>query len=303
MKKSVAVLLAICLCLSGCGPAAPLPQGDKGTQEPELRITGLAAEGDKEERKLSLVDMIEEIPPYSGSLVVEIPPYGFEETSGPFHRYSEHDILGRCGQAEALLGRELMPEEERGEIGSVKPTGWHTVRYDDIIEDRYLYNRCHLIGYQLAGENANDKNLITGTRYFNVEGMEPYENMVAGYIRLTGNHVHYRVIPVFEGDDLLAKGVWMEAESAEDGGEGVSFSIFVYNVQPGIWLDYGTGDSSAEADTAGNRDFVLNTRTKKFHTPDCKNVADIQEGNRKGYKGSREELVEDGYVPCGWCKP
>ena len=140
-----------------------------------------------------------------------------------------------------------MPTEKRGEIGMIKPTGWHTVRYDDIIQDKYLYNRCHLIGYQLTGENANERNLITGTRYLNVEGMLPFENLVADYIKETGNHVLYRVSPVFDGDNLVAEGVQMEAESVEDGGEGVCYNVFCYNVQPGVEIDYATGESRLAA--------------------------------------------------------
>lgn len=160
-----------------------------------------------------------------------------------FETYSDLDSLGRCGVAYANISKELMPTEERGEIGAVRPSGWHTVKYPDVIEDLFLYNRCHLIGYQLSGENANEKNLITGTRYLNVEGMLPFENEVADYVRRTGNHVLYRVTPVFEGDNLVAEGVLMEAYSVEDEGEGVEFCVFIYNVQPGIEIDYKTGES------------------------------------------------------------
>ena len=168
-------------------------------------------------------------------------------TTEPFEKYSETDWLGRCGVAYANICRELMPTEERGEIGSVTPSGWHTVKYPGIIPDLYLYNRCHLIGYQLAGENANEKNLITGTRYLNVNGMLPFENQVAEYVRETGNHVLYRVTPEFSGNNLVADGVLMEAYSVEDSGEGVCFCVFVYNVQPGIEIDYGTGESGIES--------------------------------------------------------
>lgn len=164
----------------------------------------------------------------------------FSENS--FESYSELDSLGRCGVAYANIGIDLMPTEERGEIGSVKPTGWHTVKYDNI-DGKYLYNRCHLIGFQLTAENANKMNLITGTRYLNVQGMLPFENMVADYIKETKNHVLYRVTPVFEGDNLVASGVQMEAESVEDAGEGICFNVYVYNMQPGILIDYGTGES------------------------------------------------------------
>ncbi len=189
----------------------------------------------------------ETIPEYSDSPYVEINgniPYFTDEelTTTAFELYSELDALGRCGAGYANICQEIMPTEERGSIGMVKPTGWHTVKYD-CIADRYLYNRCHLIGYQLAGENANEKDLITGTRYLNVDGMLPFENEVADYVKETGNHVLYRVTPIFEGDNLVASGVVMEAKSVEDNGEGVQFNVYCYNVQPGVNIDYATGES------------------------------------------------------------
>ena len=163
-------------------------------------------------------------------------------TKETFEEYSELDVLGRCGPAFANIGIETMPTEERGEIGQIKPSGWQTIKYD-IIDGKYLYNRCHLIGYQLTGENDNEKNLITGTRYMNVEGMLPFENMVADYIETTKNHVLYRVTPIFEGENLVASGVQMEAKSVEDNGEGICFNVYVYNSQPGIEINYTTGAS------------------------------------------------------------
>lgn len=190
---------------------------------------------------------MQSLPEYSSKPFVEMDGNqpGFTEedkTKKSFERYSELDSLGRCGVAYANIGRELMPTKKRGSIGRVKPSGWHTVKYD-IVDGKYLYNRCHLIGYQLTAENANEKNLITGTRYMNVDGMLPFENMVADYVKETGNHVLYRVTPFFEGKDLLAKGVQIEAYSVEDAGDGICFNVFVYNVQPGIQIDYATGDS------------------------------------------------------------
>lgn len=189
-----------------------------------------------------------EYPPYSGEAYVEVNgnvPFFTEEeqTTDAFETYSELDAYGRCGVAYANVCREIMPTEPRGSIGSVKPTGWHTVRYNGVVEGNYLYNRCHLIGYQLAGENANPQNLITGTRYLNTEGMLPFENAVNDYVDETGGHVLYRVTPVFEGDDLVASGVLMEAYSVEDGGAGLSFCVYCYNVQPGVEIDYDTGES------------------------------------------------------------
>lgn len=189
----------------------------------------------------------EAIPEYSGNPYVElngnVPYFTDEELSTTaFELYSELDFLGRCGACYANICKEIMPTEERGSIGMVKPTGWHTVKYD-CITDRYLYNRCHLIGYQLAGENANEKNLITGTRYLNVDGMLPFENEVADYVDETDNHVLYRVTPVFSDDNLVASGVIIEAKSVEDKGAGVQFNVYCYNVQPGISIDYIDGQS------------------------------------------------------------
>lgn len=191
------------------------------------------------------------IPEFSGEAFEEVngnvPFFSDSDlTTAVFESYSPLDRFGRCGPAYACLGRETMPTEERGAIGMVKPSGWHTVRYDDLIEDKYLYNRCHLIAFMLSGENTNENNLITGTRYLNVTGMLPYENATADYIRQTGNHVMYRVTPCFEGNNLVASGVLMEAKSVEDNGTGLSFNVFVFNVQPGIVIDYSTGDSKRE---------------------------------------------------------
>lgn len=193
--------------------------------------------------------VVSEIPAYSGIAYVKInnnvPFFNANEiTTNSFEKYSNLDTLGRCGIAYACLSQELMPDDERGAIGSVKPTGWHTVKYPSVIEDNYLYNRCHLIAWCLSGENANEKNLITGTRYLNVEGMLPFEEMVANYIDETANHVMYRVTPIFDGDNLVASGVLMEAYSVEDNGEGICFCVYCYNVQPNIEINYLTGESN-----------------------------------------------------------
>lgn len=194
-----------------------------------------------------------DLEPYSGQPCIAVNggvPYFSEEelTASSFALFSELDESGRCGAAYACVGLDLMPTQERGAIGNVRPTGWHTVKYNGIIDGNYLYNRCHLIGYLLCGENANEKNLITGTRYLNVQGMLPFENKVADYVAETGNHVLYRVTPVFDGDNLLASGVLMEAQSVEDNGGGVSFCVYIYNVQPGIVIDYATGESAIAPD-------------------------------------------------------
>jgi DNA-entry nuclease len=244
-------------------------------------------------------------------------------TTASFESYSELDSLDRCGVAYACVSTDTMPTEERGSIGQIKPSGWHTVKYD-CVDGKYLYNRCHLIGYQLSAESGNEKNLITGTRYLNVEGMLPFENMVADYIKETNNHVLYRVTPVFEGNNLVASGVLMEAESVEDKGEGICFCVFCYNVQPGVAINYTTGDSAqsecstadttatgtletaSEASTAREsieQTYILNTNTHKFHDPSCSCVDDIKDSNKETYTGSRDNLIAQGYEPCGQCKP
>jgi len=262
----------------------------------------------------------ETVPVYSGEPYTELNgniPYftDREKTEDVFEHYSDLDTLGRCGAAYANICKELMPTEKRGEIGMIKPTGWHTVRYDDIISDKYLYNRCHLIGFQLAGENANEKNLVTGTRYMNVDGMLPFENMIADYVKETDNHVLYRVTPIFVGDNLVCRGVEMEAYSVEDNGEGTSFHVFVYNIQPGIEIDYATGDSwvaNSMADIVDDTEehaqyattlYVINAKTRKFHFPDCDSVGKISKQNKKERETDRAELIAEGYTPCGSCKP
>lgn len=303
-----ALALVCCLLLSGC----TFPQGS-GT-------------------KLSL----EEVPAYSGEPYVEIngnePDFSSSDlTEEAFETYSALDSLGRCGTAYANVGVELMPTEDRGDIGQVKPSGWHTVKYD-CVDGKYLYNRCHLIGYQLTGENANEENLITGTRYLNVEGMLPFENMVADYVQETENHVLYRVTPIYEGSDLVARGVQMEALSVEDQGAGICFNVYVYNVQPGVTIDYATGESwledeapetsgstsetaqpqepestqepqDTQTETGEEERYVLNTSSRKFHLPTCPSVESIKEDNRQDYTGTREDLIAQGYSPCGQCKP
>jgi DNA-entry nuclease len=193
-------------------------------------------------------ESVMDVPAFSGDPYVVIndnePEFSDADmTETGYEYYSDLDYLGRCGYAMACIGIEMMPTQERGSIGQVKPSGWHTVKYD-FVDGKYLYNRCHLIGFQLTGENANECNLITGTRYLNVEGMLPFENMVADYIRETENHVLYRVTPVFDDDSLVARGVQMEAKSVEDDGEGICFNIYAYNNQPGVSIDYATGSST-----------------------------------------------------------
>jgi DNA-entry nuclease len=298
MKKKyrlLYLLLAFVLGFPGCAgrtgtdPSAAMPAAEENPAEGEL-------------------------PEYEGEPCVTVngnePFFSDEElTTDAFESYSEMDEEGRCGTAYACVGPELMPTEEREDIRTVIPSGWEQNRYD-FVEGESLYNRCHLIGFQLTGENANEENLITGTRYMNVEGMLPIENMVADYIHDTGNHVMYRVTPVFSEEELVARGVLMEGCSVED--DEISFCVYAFNVQPGVEIDYETGENHAEGDVmteeGGGREeetgtYILNISSKKFHLPDCSGVEEMKEKNKKEYTGSREELLEEGYSPCGACNP
>lgn len=253
---------------------------------------------------------LEDIPEYSGSPYVAInknEPY-FEEsdfTVDAFESYSELDALGRCGVAYANIGIDLMPTEKRESISSVTPSGWKNKQYD-FVDGTYLYNRCHLIGFQLTAENANEKNLITGTRYMNVDGMLPFENMVADYIKETENHVLYRVTPVYNGDSLVASGVLMEAKSVEDNGDGICFNVYVYNVQPGVEIDYVTGDnweaSESEMDLEEEK-YILNTNSKKYHKESCSGVKRMKDENRADFFGDKEHLEQNEYQACSICNP
>lgn len=274
------------------------------------------------------------IPAFSGDPYVvlngNVPEFTDADlTATSFETYSDLDSLGRCGVAYANIGQDLMPTEERGSIGQVRPSGWHLIKYD-FVDGNYLYNRCHLIGYQLTAENANKQNLITGTRYLNVQGMLPFENMVADYIKETGNHVLYRVTPIFEGDNLVASGVHMEAESVEDNGDGILFNVYCYNVQPGVIIDYASGDSvlDSSAGTEPEREpepeptpmpsvepedttppsnsgttYILNTNTHVFHYPSCSSVDRMSDKNKQVFTGTRDEAIAMGYEPCQRCNP
>lgn len=270
---------------------------------------------------------VSEIAEYSGTPFVEVndnTPFFVEDeySTTADEYYSPLDTLGRSGYACACIGVELMPTEPRGEIGDIKPSGWHTVRYDDLITDRYLYNRCHLIGYQLSGENDNPLNLITGTRYMNIEGMLPFENKVCDYILSTNNHVLYRATPIYENDNLVATGVLLEAFSVEDQGKGICFSVFTYNVQPGIVIDYATGESDYAPAQIENTTvapertiteeatepepevtYILNKNSKKFHYPYCSSVYDMKESNKIYSYDTRDEIISAGYTPCKRCNP
>lgn len=307
-KKIAAFAMALCLCM-GLVPFSVFPGA---VQEVSAQLQS------------------EDIPSYTGSPYTQIndnvPDFPLDDyTTEVFETYSDLDELGRCGVAYANVCQELMPTQKRGKIGQVKPSGWQTAKYDSV-DGKYLYNRCHLIGYQLTGENANEKNLITGTRYLNVDGMLPFENMVADYVKETGNHVLYRVTPIFTGDNLVADGVQMEAESVEDNGDGILFNVFCYNVQPGIGIDYATGDNweddsipqaeepdesqtqpaydEEETDTQSESvgtTYIINTNTGKFHYPQCSSVGQMNDSNKEEYTGSRDDLIAQGYSPCERC--
>ena len=317
--------------------------------------------------------IIADIPAYTGALCININhgEPGFtaqDETRGTFLQFSDLDFEGRCGTAFARIGPDTISNEKRGDISQVHPSGWVQRKYS-FVDDGMLYNRSHLIAHQLCGENANEKNLITGTRTFNAVGMLYYEELVGDYVRSTGNHVLYRVTPLFAANDLVARGVQMEAKSVEDNGEAVQFNVFVYNVEPGVAIDYVTGESressetpqvtskgnatittaaAARADKAavgsgsesdadggdggdanggskgskgngsgdgassnstGNQstseqqDYILNVKNKKFHKPDCSAANDISSANKQDFTGTRDQLIAQGYSPCGICKP
>ena len=380
-KLSYFLTLLLCLCmLVGCGSGAATqvmlkaedsetesyvetvqtesaendPGDETGIQTAAETEIQAAAQVQSDESKQKVVHTgtasafnAADVPAYSGEPYTAVnnnEPYFTSDnlTTEAFENYSELDALGRCGVAYANVCLETMPTEKRGSISEVKPTGWHSVKYDNV-DGKSLYNRCHLIGYQLTAENANQQNLITGTRYLNVDGMLPFENMVADYVKETDNHVLYRVTPIFTGDNLVADGVLMEGYSVEDEGDGICFCVYAYNVQPGITIDYATGDSwlssekgNSDSSSGGNSavsqsatdksgtqqaavqtesvketsapvstgtEYILNTNTKKFHYPSCSSVKQMKASNKKEYTGSRDDLIAQGYDPCKKCNP
>lgn len=372
-KLSYFLTLLLCMCmLVGCGSGAAtqvmLKAEDSETESYVETVQTESAENDPgDETEIQAAAQVQsddskqkvvhtgtasafnaaDVPAYSGEPYTAVnnnEPYFTSDnlTTEAFENYSELDALGRCGVAYANVCIETMPTEKRGSISEVKPTGWHSVKYDNV-DGKSLYNRCHLIGYQLTAENANQQNLITGTRYLNVDGMLPFENMVADYVKETDNHVLYRVTPIFTGDNLVADGVLMEGYSVEDEGDGICFCVYAYNVQPGITIDYATGDSwlssekgnsdsssdgnsavsQSAADKSGTQqaavqtesvketsapvstgtEYILNTNTKKFHYPSCSSVKQMKASNKKEYTGSRDDLIAQGYDPCKKCNP
>lgn len=319
--KLLSILLVVLLC-TACGSNPGTTTTETTTEFiPVITTTNEATESITDTITTDVptterVVSVNNIPEYSGKAYITLnnnkPEFSEREiTTKAFEDYTTLDNLGRCGVAFACLGRETMPTEERGEIGMIKPSGWHLKKYD-CVDGKYLYNRCHLIGFQLSGENANERNLVTGTRYLNIEGMLPFENMVADYIKETNNHVMYRVTPVFEEDNLLCKGVKMEAYSVEDSGKGICFNVFCYNAQPSIKINYETGESYLLATTTAQPEntennisvtYILNTNSKKFHYPSCSSVSRMSEKNKKEFNGSRTELINDGYSACKSCNP
>lgn len=292
---ALVLLLSICLFFSGC----------ESSKKPQNTPS------DSQSYSKDYIASVNDVPEFNGEPYVAIkdnePDFSPEDlTEKSYEKYSPLDLLGRCGIAIACIGADIMPTEDRGSIGQVKPSGWQTVKYD-CVDGKYLYNRCHLIGFQLTGENANERNLITGTRYMNVEGMLPFENMVADYVKETSNHVLYRVTPVFKESNLVASGVQMEAKSVEDNGDGICFNVYVYNCQPQISINYKNGEStflnSDNNNTSQGIEYILNTNTKKMHRSDCKLASDIKEHNKAVSVESRETLINKGYSPCKNCKP
>lgn len=339
-KYGLTLLLSALVFVTGCKtPTSTVEQSKESaaqTEQPSEETTSVdvsqqdaLSETDTSESISSEISSfsLTNIPDFSGSPYIVIndnnPFFTDEELSSTsFEKYSELDPLGRCGTAYASIGKDIMPTEKREAIGHIKPSGWKTAKYD-CVDGKYLFNRCHLIGFQLSAENDNEKNLITGTRYMNVDGMLPFENMVADYVKETGNHVQYRVTPIYDGENLVASGVLMEAKSVEDNGAGILFNVYCYNNQPGVEIDYADGTSHASEDTssivsdtkpdadkqnsstdvAAEATYILNTNTKKFHKPDCSSLSSMKEENKETFTGSRDELTQQGYEACKNCNP
>jgi len=324
--KSLLLAIALVFSFTGCSNTNTI----SNNQQSVVNQQEIATEENTKSEQSNTISL-ENIPEYSGTAYVEIneniPEFTDEEKQNTtsFKKYSDLDFLGRCGVAFANVGQDIMPTEKREAIGMIKPSGWHTVKYPEIIKDRYLYNRCHLVGFQLVGTNADKRNLITGTRYLNVDGMLPFENQVADFVKETNYHVLYRVTPIFKDNELVARGVQMEGYSVEDKGKGICFNVYVYNVQPGITIDYVTGNSEPNTNVDINNDlknnqnkinitdgnvtttetntYILNDNTKKFHKPTCSSVKQMNDENKKEWNGNRETLLNQGYSPCDNCHP
>ena len=314
--RSLCVIAAVlcCLLFSGCTAEISATDNTQTTQQSDAKVdqsntngTGSQSASGQITASQSAITL-SSIPVYSGTPYVavndNVPSFTDDDiTLNAFENYSDLDSLGRCGVAYANVCQETMPTEKRGDISKVKPTGWHSVKYD-FVDGKSLYNRCHLIGYQLTAENANEKNLITGTRYMNTEGMLPFENMVADYVKETKNHVLYRVTPIFEDNNLVASGVLMEAQSVEDHGEGVSFCVYAYNVQPGVTIDYATGDSSlasnsdnsgASNSTSAQTEIRGNSKSKIYHCPGQASYDEMADSKNLIIFHSEQEAQDAGY--------
>ncbi len=320
MKKIFAVIAVISLmfCTTGCAVVESFidgfidgigettvttqPTTTKTTNtSPKTQTSNTSSISQQDTFSLDLIPPFQYSTPYV--IINDNEPSFSQKVTGSFEKYYDLDKLGRCTMAYACLGRDLMPTTARGSISSIRPTGWHSSRYT-FVEENSLYNRCHLIGWQLSGENANPKNLITGTRFLNNVGMLPFENLIADYIKETNNHVLYRVTPIYDGDNLVASGVHMEGYSVEDKGDGVCFNVYCYNAQPGVIIDYKTGDNHEDPNIKGVvTTYILNTNSHKFHDTDCPGINDIKDSNKATYVGTREILVAQGYSPCSTCKP
>lgn len=323
-KKTLIMIIGVLLCLSGF-------MGCSSTYDPSTDSKGQSVE-DSNSNNILLTNpntnddiSISNIPEYSGEDYIilnnNIPNFSDSDlTTTSFEEYSPLDSLGRCGVAFANVGTDIMPTEKRESISSVKPSGWKSAEYPtDVIKGKYLYNRSHLIGFQLTAENANERNLITGTRYFNATLMLPYENMVADYIKETNNHVLYRVTPVFKGNNLVATGVQIEAKSVEDNGEGIEFNVFIYNIQPGITIDYATGDSALSGEeitktepsntssnpttnnsntsTSSTEKTVIrgNSNSKIYHCPGQRDYENMADSKFLVNFNSEQEAIDAGY--------
>ena len=333
----LSLLCALALLLCGCDFTALVPPSDECTVHTDINADEKCdecgadlkrSEENNENSEPSTPISLDNIPEFDGETSFVVinngQPFFTEDElkTTSFESYAELDSLGRCGITLASIGIDIMPTEDRGSIGMVKPSGWHMAKYD-IVDGKYLYNRCHLIGFQLTGENANRQNLITGTRYMNVDGMLQFENQVADYVKETENHVMYRVTPIFKGSELVARGVLIEAYSVEDNGKGICFCVYVYNNQPGIIINYANGDSrlddgtefpsSPDTDTqppedsepdADKNTYVINKSTKKVHTEECTYAKNTKEENKEIYEGYLDDLLCDGHFSaCKVCDP
>ncbi len=326
MKKIVIVLcllLTLCGCFGEHKQSQPVIEQDKQNENSNYKgkrvvlhyveYTLSEKEVQQDTSDIQQQFDLSEIPSFNGQpyyIYHDNQPFFTQEEKkqAPYEYFSQLDELGRCQVVHAMLDQSLMPQQERESIGMIKPSGWKLSKYD-FVDGKYLFNRCHLIGYQLSGENANVLNLITGTRYLNVEGMLPFENMVADYIEKTNHRVLYRVTPIYEKDNLVASGVLMEAYSIEDQGTGICFCVYCYNVQPGVIINYANGENqSAEShdfeinsQQESNDAYVLNTSSKKIHLPQCKSAELIAPKNYDTSNESIESLYTLGYTCCGNC--